>query len=204
LARPAVPFRPPVALARCGAQGTWVYLVGLPAYLLNTRSQAPIALTWVDATGFGVWAAGLVCQAIADGQKARFREAAANRDAFIRSGMWALSRHPNYLSEIVLHCGLALVAANGLPAGERRLAVVPPLFTAMLLLCVSGVPPLEKHAVQNWGHLPEYQAYVARTGILLPYPSSVLHAVTGGGRGKERGDAAAAGRSTPSTRPKLN
>jgi steroid 5-alpha reductase family enzyme len=155
-----------------------VYLVGLPAYLLNTRKVTAPPLSWVDALGFLVWAGGLAVQAVADGQKSKFRQDSRNKEAFITSGLWALSRHPNYLGEIVLHCGLALVAANGLPAGERTLAIVPPFFTAMLLLCVSGVPPLEKHAFQKWGHLPAYQRYVATTGILLPYPSALL-----GGRG---------------------
>lgn len=136
--------------------------------------MAPAPLSTVDYVGFAVWASGLAIQAVADGQKSAFRRVAANRESFIRSGLWAISRHPNYLGEIMLHCGLALVAANGLPAGERALAVVPPLFTSMLLLLVSGVPPLEKHAQQKWGHLPEFRQYVAETGILLPYPSSLF------------------------------
>lgn len=171
---------PPPRRTVCAAalQGLWVYLVGLPAYLLNTRSALPPPLTVVDALGLAVWALGLSVQAVADSQKSAFRKITQNRDAYIDTGLWAISRHPNYLGEITLHSGLALVAANGLPAGERTLAIVPPLFTAMLLLFVSGVPPLEKHASAKWGHLPAYREYVARTGILVPYPSSLLGART--------------------------
>lgn len=164
---PSAPSTPP-------AQATWVYLVGLPAYLLNTRAAPPTPLGAADYAGFAIWAAGLAIQALADSQKSAFRRVPANRDAYIDRGLWGLSRHPNYLGEIGLHSGLALVAASGLPAGERALAVVPPLFTAMLLLLVSGVPPLEKHAQQKWGHLPDFQAYTRETGVLLPYPSSLL------------------------------
>ncbi|KAJ1628202.1 hypothetical protein T492DRAFT_595023 [Pavlovales sp. CCMP2436] len=168
--------RPLLFLVAWTIQGTWVYLVGLPAYLLNTRDAAPSPLTWVDYVGLAVWASGLLLQGVADGQKSAFRAEPRNRDAFITSGLWALSRHPNYLGEITLHCGLALVAANGLPAGERVLAVAAPLFTSMLLLLVSGLPPLEKHAQQKWGQDPAFQKYTAETAVLLPYVSSVFRA----------------------------
>lgn len=164
-------YKPVLFLAAWMMQGTWCYLVGLSTYLLNTRTTHPSPLTLVDAIGFVVWAVGLSIQAIADGQKRAFRLDPGNKDEFIRHGLWAISRHPNYFGELVLHTGLAIVAANGLEKG-RVLAVVPPLFTSMLLLFVSGIPPLEKHAEKKWGDRPDYREYVKCTGILVPYPSS--------------------------------
>ena len=38
----------------------------------------------------------------ADMQKTRFRKNPENKDKFISTGLWAKSRHPNYLGEIIL------------------------------------------------------------------------------------------------------
>lgn len=165
---------PLLFLAAWNMQGSWVYCVGLPAYLLNTCGSPAAPLGWVDTVGFAVWAIGLALEAIADAQKAKFRSEPRNRDTFICTGLWAISRHPNYLFDIVLHLGLALVAFNGLPPSQRMFAAVAPAFTVTFLTCISGIPPLEKSAAKRWGHLDEYKMYVRDTGVLLPRLSSLV------------------------------
>jgi len=155
-------------------QGIWVSCVGLPVFLLNTRPSESTHLGMLDAIGLCTWAAGFALQAVADAQKGAFRASGLNKEDFISTGLWSISRHPNYLGEIVLQCGLGLVATGGLPPGEWALAAVSPVFSALLLTCLSGLPPLEKHARKTWGGHAEYRRYVQETAILVPYPSSIL------------------------------
>jgi steroid 5-alpha reductase family enzyme len=48
--------------------------------------------------------------------------------------------------------------------------LISPVFVFLLLTRVSGVPLLEKSADKRWGDEAEYQAYKARTSVLVPRP----------------------------------
>jgi steroid 5-alpha reductase family enzyme len=149
-------------------QGLWVSLT-LSAALaaITTSAREPFGiLTWV---GIGVWAAGFAIEAVADLQKGRFRADPANRGRFIREGLWAWSRHPNYFGEIVLWIGILLIAAPVLQ-GWQWVALISPLFVTVLLTRVSGVPMLESKADRTWGGQPDYEAYKAATPVLVPRP----------------------------------
>ncbi|RXM91577.1 hypothetical protein EOD39_21035 [Acipenser ruthenus] len=87
---------------------------------------------------------------------------------FIRSGLWAYSRHPNYLGEILQWTGLYL-SASSVMQGAQHLSVVSPLFLYFLLNYVSGVPILEKQALKKWGSDPDYQEYTRNTPVLWPF-----------------------------------
>ena len=59
---------------------------------------------------------------------------------FVDSGLFALSRHPNYFGEILVWVSLtALAGTHGVLAAHPWIAASP-LFTAFLLLYVSGEP----------------------------------------------------------------
>ncbi len=60
------------------------------------------------------------------------------RCRFVDSGLFALSRHPNYFGEILVWVSLtALAGTHGVLAAHPWIAASP-LFTAFLLLYVSG------------------------------------------------------------------
>ena len=60
------------------------------------------------------------------------------RRRFVDSGLFALSRHPNYFGEILVWVSLtALAGTHGVFAAHPWIAVSP-FFTAFLLLYVSG------------------------------------------------------------------
>ncbi len=139
----------------------------LAAALAAITTTAREDLGVVSFIGLAVWVAGFAVEATADLQKSRFRADPANRGRFISTGLWAWSRHPNYLGEIVLWIGVALVAVPVL-RGWQWVTLVSPLFVALLLTRVSGVPLLEKRADEKWGGQPDYEAYKARTPVLVP------------------------------------
>jgi len=142
-----------------------------------TLAAALAAITTTVRKGFGVlaiigllvWLAGFGLEVTADLQKSRFRADAANSGTFIRSGLWAWSRHPNYFGEITLWIGVALIAVPVLH-GWQWVTLVSPVFVFLLLTRVSGVPLLEKRADERWGTQNDYKAYKARTPALVPLP----------------------------------
>jgi steroid 5-alpha reductase family enzyme len=147
-------------------QGLWVTLtLGAALAALTTETREGLGL--LSVAGIAVWCVGFGFEAVADVQKSRFRAQPENRGRFIHTGLWSLSRHPNYFGEIVLWVGVALVAVPVLH-GWQWVTLVSPLFVFLLITRVSGVPMLEKSADERWGGQADYEEYKARTPVLLP------------------------------------
>ena len=120
----------------------------------------------VEWAGFALWGSGFLIEGVADRQKRLFRER-HGAEAFITSGLWSRSRHPNYFGEILLWCGVALVALPVME-GWQHVTLVSPIFVYLLLARVSGIPLLERKARRLWGDDPAYQHYLASTPVLFP------------------------------------
>jgi steroid 5-alpha reductase family enzyme len=149
-------------------QGLWVAF-SLSSALAAITSTIRKELDAFAVIGFLVWLFGFGIEVIADGQKSAFNAQAANKDKFIRSGLWAWSRHPNYFGEIVLWIGVMIIAMPILQ-GWQWATLISPIFIIILLTRISGVPMLEKRADEKWGGQPEYEAYKANTSALIPMP----------------------------------
>ena len=157
----AIPF-----LMTWTLQGLWIS-VTLSCALAAVTASRNVPLDWTTAVGAVVWGSGLAIEVAADRQKQRFRALPQNANAFIASGLWAYCRHPNYLGEILLWTGMAVVALPALQ-GFSYLTLVSPLFVWALLVRISGVPMLEARADRKWGGEPAYEAYKAQTPVLAP------------------------------------
>jgi len=149
-------------------QGVWVtFTMGAAlAVITSERSQSLGILEWV---GLALWLVGFGIEVVADAQKKEFRSRPENADRFMRSGLWAWSRHPNYFGEILLWFGVAIIATPALE-GWQYVTLLSPVFVTFLLTKVSGVPLLEQRADARWGGDPEYEAYKAATPVLVPRP----------------------------------
>lgn len=158
----------PVFLMTWTLQGLWVSLTAAAALaaLLARESTPP---DWTLAAGLVLWILGFAVEVTADAQKTRFRAVPGNRDRYITSGLWAWSRHPNYLGEIVLWIGIAVIAAPALE-GWQLATLVSPVFVWLLLSRISGVRMLEARANRKWRDDPGYRDYVRRTNTLLLWP----------------------------------
>ena len=149
-------------------QGLWVsvsFAPGLAAIAASSKVPADGFL----AAGVLLWALGFAIETSADAQKRRFRSDPENTGRFIRSGLWAWCRHPNYFGEILLWTGIAVAAWPAL-SGWAHLTLVSPVFVWALLTRISGVPMLEASAERRWGTDPDYLAYRARTPSIVPVP----------------------------------
>jgi steroid 5-alpha reductase family enzyme len=153
-------------------QGLWVTLT-LSAALAAITTSVRKDLGPVAMVGLLVWAAGFAFEVVADVQKSRFRADPANKGTFIRDGLWAWSRHPNYFGEIVLWIGVALVAVPVLH-GWQWVTLISPVFVFLLITRVSGVPLLEKKADERWGGRGDYEDYKAHTPVLVPLPRTAV------------------------------
>jgi steroid 5-alpha reductase family enzyme len=147
-------------------QGLWVVLTAALAWVAIT-SDKKVGLDGFFWVGLLVWALGIALETVADVQKTRFKADPANEDRFINTGLWSRSRHPNYFGEITLWVGIAIIALPVLQ-GWQWVALVSPVFVALLLVRGSGVPPLEEKADRKWGGQPDYEAYKKDTPVLVP------------------------------------
>lgn len=149
-------------------QGLWVTMTAAAAWIAIT-SQHRVGFDAFAMVGLAVWLLGFGFEVVADRQKSRFKADPANAGRFISSGLWSVSRHPNYFGEIVAWIGVAIVAVPVLQ-GWQWVGLLSPVFVILLIAKVSGVPLLEAKADAKWGGQPDYEAYKAHTSVLVPRP----------------------------------
>jgi steroid 5-alpha reductase family enzyme len=107
-------------------------------------------------------------EGVADRQMQVFRRDPANRGQVCESGLWGLSRHPNYFFECLAWCAYPFFAiGTGWPWGYAALA--GPVAMTWLLTFVSGIPPLEREMVEDRGEA--YRDYQARVHAFFPWPA---------------------------------
>jgi steroid 5-alpha reductase family enzyme len=147
-------------------QGLWVtFTLAAALVAITTSNRKELGL--FALIGFLLWMFGFIIEVVADSQKSRFRTNPANDGKFIQTGLWARSRHPNYFGEIMLWIGVAVIALPVLQ-GRQWATLLSPVFVALLLTRISGVPVLEKRADKKWGSRQDYKAYKERTPVLIP------------------------------------
>ena len=148
-------------------QGLWVFLTMIVVIVINSQADSAPALGIWDVLGSLTWILGFGIEAIADKQKTVFNTEPTNQGKWIDSGLWSISRHPNYLGEILLWTGIAFFGISCF-TGLERVAWISPIFIYLLLTKVSGIPILDKRALEKWGDDPEYQKYRENTPALIP------------------------------------
>ena len=148
-------------------QALWVFLTLNAVLVINTQSgEAPPLGVW-DGIGLALWVVGFSVEVIADSQKTAFNAKPENVGKWIDEGLWSISRHPNYLGEILLWTGIAIFGVACFD-GLEMVAWISPIFVYLLLTKVSGVPILDRRALENWGEDPDYQRYRENTPVLFP------------------------------------
>ncbi|MGV1087400.1 MAG: DUF1295 domain-containing protein, partial [Mycobacterium sp.] len=85
--------------------------------------------------------------------------------AAMDQGLWAWSRHPNYLGELGFWLSLALFGIAAAPADWWWLFVGVALMVAMFL--GASIPLMEKRSLER---RPQYQDVIDRVPRLLPRP----------------------------------
>jgi len=148
-------------------QGLWVFLTMIVVIVINSQADSAPALGMWDAVGLSIWLLGFSIEVVADNQKTAFNTEPNNQGKWIDSGLWSYSRHPNYLGEILLWTGIACFGISCF-TGLERVAWISPIFIYLLLTKLSGIPILDKRALEKWSDDIEYQKYRDNTPALFP------------------------------------
>ena len=146
-------------------QGMWVSMC-LLCVLTALSTSTGIIINTLFFIGLLIFVLGIVIEVIADHQKTIFRRDIKNKDKFISTGLWSISRHPNYLGEILLWTGIAIMSISSLE-GLQYLTLISPIFVYVLLVYISGIRILEDQAKKKWGHLDSYKEYTKNTPSLF-------------------------------------
>lgn len=120
----------------------------LPFVIQNIVSQT------ISVLGLCIGALGLGIEVISDRELKAYKALSKDqRPPILRTGLWSMSRHPNYLGEMLIWAGFGLTAF-GLTGSA--FAFVGPIIMWFLLIKVSGVPMTEQ-SMQNRLGFSEYQ-----------------------------------------------
>jgi steroid 5-alpha reductase family enzyme len=146
-------------------QGITVFVV-LAAVLAYFNS--PITNNnFLSYLGWWIFGVGLALEAAADWQKYRFNQK-TDKSIWIDTGFWRISRHPNYLGEIMVWSGMYIFCFSSISWLGRGLGLASPVYISVILLFFSGIPLLEKAADKKWSSRKDYQDYKKHVPTLVP------------------------------------
>lgn len=139
-----------------------VFLGMLPVYVAVTTPGG--GLVWLSWVALVIGIAAVTLEWVADTQMHRF-VAAKRPGAVMDQGLWAWSRHPNYLGEIGFWLSMALFGVAASPGDWWWLFVGVAAMVAMFL--GASIPLMEKRSLER---RPHYQDVIDRVPKLIPRP----------------------------------
>ncbi len=144
-------------------QALLLVLLSTP-FLLAARDPRP-GVGVPEIAGAVLWLVALLGEAAADSQLAAFKRDPANRGKVCDTGLWGLSRHPNYFFEWLVWVAFALFA---LPSPGGWAALGCPLLMFLLLTKLTGIAYTEEQLLRSKGE--PYREYQRRTRAFVPWP----------------------------------
>lgn len=147
----------------------WICVVALyiaqtsPAYYRLVNNSRDDIMIWI---GVIVMAIALTIETLADLQKNTAKKANPNR--FCDTGLYKIVRCPNYLGEILFWTGVLLTGFGAL-TGAVQCVVAALGYILILYVMFSGAKQLETRQNKSYGNQKDYQSYVKKTPILLPF-----------------------------------
>jgi len=167
--------------------GSWCWINGFCLWALASNvDDRSGPLTWLDYGGLAIFVFGLFIETIADLQKYSFNvnTKSGQNTTWIASGLWgSWSRHPNYVGEIVVWVGLAIVCMGGADSSwlggygasevfaKNALRLATVLITpvwSMFFLVFTSMMLLEKRGDAKWSDSKSWNQYKKNTPVLFP------------------------------------
>jgi len=106
----------------------------------------------------------LVVETVADQQLRRFLATREDAHAVLASGLWRLSRHPNYFGEVLFWWGLFLF---GLASGPGWAWTAVGALSINLLFVLVSIPWMDRRMLSRH---PEWAEQLRSTSPLVPWP----------------------------------
>ena len=134
-------------------------------YLANKAEGAPVneIFPWIGAV---LMALGVALESVADAQKKAAKK--INKHRFVDTGLYRLVRCPNYLGELVIWTG-AFIVCFGACCTIWQWVIAAVGYIGIVYVMFSGARRLEIRQAKVYGEDPEFQAYIKKTPILLPF-----------------------------------
>ncbi|NGY04726.1 DUF1295 domain-containing protein [Solimonas terrae] len=139
-----------------------VFLGCLPIYAVMTRGQAPLG--WLDALAAIVTFGAVTIEMVADLQLHAFI-ATRQPGSFIKTGLWAWSRHPNYFGETGFWWGLMLFGLAVAP--DQWWWIVPGALAMTVMFVFVSIPFMDERSVER---RPAYADHMRKVSALIPLP----------------------------------
>jgi steroid 5-alpha reductase family enzyme len=140
-------------------QGVVMWVWALPL-VFGMSAAGPIGF-WHIA-GALVWLVGFVFEAGADWQLTRFKRLRTDRSQLLNTGLWALTRHPNYFGQTCMWWGYGVFALVH-PWGW--LSALPVVYITWFMNKGSATSLMERHMVKT---KPGYAEYCATVPAFFP------------------------------------
>ena len=140
-------------------QGVVIWIWAVPL-VFGMRASGEIGF-WHIA-GALVWLVGFVFEAGSDWQLTRFKHQRTDRSQLLDTGLWALSRHPNYFGQTCMWWGYGVFALAH-PWGW--LSVLPLVYVTWFMNKGSTTSLMERHMIKT---KPGYANYCATVPAFFP------------------------------------
>ena len=137
-----------------------VYLASVPLFYYAKVGS----FSYFNLIGVGVILLGVLLELISDIQMKKFVKIRTSRSDIIDFGLWKYSRHPNYLGEIIIWFGVALITLISYP--EVWFFLLGSVVNLIMFLVIS-IPMEENHFKD---YKPTYEEYKKKTSMLLILP----------------------------------
>ena len=144
-------------------QGALMLMVAAPVIYTLALTEMSELTSLCAFVGTVIWFIGFVFEAGGDYQLAQFKKNPENRGKLLTTGLWSLTRHPNYFGDACQWWGFGLFAWAALPYGA--FTFIGPIIMTLFIRKVSGVDLLEKSLKTS---KPGYAEYIARTPAFFP------------------------------------
>ena len=141
-------------------QGLIIYVISAPVLMINLFPKT--VNYWVFGLGILVWIVGYLFEVIGDYQLDEFLKLPMKPSRYMQSGLWSLTRHPNYFGEATMWTGIFIISLGASMYGVY--AVIGPILITFLLTKVSGIPMVEK----RWKDDAEWKKYAKKTPAFIP------------------------------------
>lgn len=139
-----------------------VYSASIP---LMVYASLPFeSFSYVDFIGSGVILLGTTLELISDLQMKQFIKNRQSNQEVINVGLWKYSRHPNYLGEILVWFGVALVL---IPMHFQYWYFIFGAIINLLMFAFISIPMEEKHMLS---YKPNLREYIKTTSPILILP----------------------------------
>jgi len=141
-------------------QGVLLFLINQPYYQLAFLKEPTLSV--FSYIAIVLWLIGFIFEVLGDKQLSDFRKNPLNKGKIITSGLWSVTRHPNYFGEALMWWSMAIYSVS---VGSPLWVLGSALLITLFLRYVSGVPLLEK----KYKDREDFKAYAKNTSVFIPW-----------------------------------